>query len=63
VNAIAPGMIDTDQNRFSAGADAKFVKREQVADAVMFLVSDAASGISGEVVHVVFAGPGSGVVT
>lgn len=55
VNAIAPGMIDTDQNRFSAGAGTKFVTREQVADVVMFLVSEAGSGISGEVVRVVNA--------
>ena len=52
VNAIAPGMIDTDQNRASSPEGTKYVTREEVADAVLFLVSDAARGISGEVIHV-----------
>jgi NAD(P)-dependent dehydrogenase (short-subunit alcohol dehydrogenase family) len=52
VNAVAPGMIDTEQNRASAPADQKYVSREEIADVVMFLASEASRGISGEVVHV-----------
>ena len=51
VNAIAPGMIDTAQNRASS-PDAKFVSREQVAAVVVFLASSEGSGVTGEVVHV-----------
>jgi NAD(P)-dependent dehydrogenase (short-subunit alcohol dehydrogenase family) len=53
-NALAPGMIDTEQNR-KAVADpdrVKWVSREQVAGVVLFLASDASSGITGEVIHV-----------
>jgi 3-oxoacyl-[acyl-carrier protein] reductase/2-deoxy-D-gluconate 3-dehydrogenase len=58
VNAIAPGTIDTEQNRADVEdpASAKFVKREEIADVVLFLASDAASGISGETVHVLGEG-------
>ena len=54
VNAIAPGMIDTAQNRASVEDPERtqWVTREEIADATVFLVSDAASGISGETVHV-----------
>lgn len=50
VNALAPGMMDTEQNR-EAGAT-RFVRREEVAEVALFLASDAASGISGEVIGV-----------
>jgi NAD(P)-dependent dehydrogenase (short-subunit alcohol dehydrogenase family) len=54
VNAIAPGTIDTEQNR--AGVEdpssVRWVTREQVADVALFLVSDEGTGINGEVVHV-----------
>ena len=53
-NAIAPGMIDTEQNR-SQAADpetAKYVTREEIAEVALFLASDAASGISAETIHV-----------
>ena len=58
VNAIAPGMVDTEQNRESVGdpASTKWVKREEIANAVLFLVSDAASGITGETINVVGEG-------
>jgi 3-oxoacyl-[acyl-carrier protein] reductase len=58
VNAVAPGMIDTAQNRETAGADAgvSWVTREQVAHVIAFLLSDEASGVSGEVVHVLGEG-------
>jgi NAD(P)-dependent dehydrogenase (short-subunit alcohol dehydrogenase family) len=53
-NALAPGMIDTEQNRKSvADADSiKWVSRDQIADVVLFLASDAASGVTGETIHV-----------
>lgn len=58
VNAVAPGMIDTTQNRESAADPEKvrWVTREQIADVVLFLASDAGSGVNGEVVHVLAAG-------
>jgi NAD(P)-dependent dehydrogenase (short-subunit alcohol dehydrogenase family) len=54
VNAIAPGLIDTEQNRASMKnqPDARFVSREQIADVVLFLCSDAGSGVTGETIHV-----------
>lgn len=54
VNAIAPGMVDTEQNRRSAeNPDTmKWVTREQIADTVLFLASAASSGITGETIHV-----------
>jgi NAD(P)-dependent dehydrogenase (short-subunit alcohol dehydrogenase family) len=58
VNALAPGMIDTAQNR-AAVADqtkVKWVTREQIANVVVFLASEAASGISGETIHVLGEG-------
>lgn len=58
VNAVAPGMIDTEQNRAAVpDPDAlKWVTREQIAEVVLFLASGAASGITGEVVAVVGEG-------
>jgi NAD(P)-dependent dehydrogenase (short-subunit alcohol dehydrogenase family) len=57
VNAVAPGMVDTAQNREWAGESGRspakpMVRRGQVVDAVLFLASDAASGINGEVLRV-----------
>ncbi len=54
VNALAPGMIDTEQNRAAVAnaAETKWVTRTQVADAVAFLASDAAAGITGETIQV-----------
>lgn len=54
VNAIAPGMVDTEQNR-SAMSDVegvKWVTREQIASVTVFLASPASAGITGEVVNV-----------
>lgn len=58
VNAVAPGMIDTDQNRAAAPGDdrAGWVTREQIADVVLFLLGGAASGVTGETVHVLGEG-------
>lgn len=49
VNAILPSVIDTPANR-EAMPDAKhdrWVRPEPIADAMLFLLSDAASGVSG----------------
>jgi NAD(P)-dependent dehydrogenase (short-subunit alcohol dehydrogenase family) len=54
VNAIAPGTIDTEQNRHAAEDpdSARYVTREQVAEVALFLISPAASGVSGETIFV-----------
>ncbi|HSL71804.1 MAG TPA: SDR family NAD(P)-dependent oxidoreductase [Longimicrobiales bacterium] len=54
VNAIAPGLIDTADNReaMKDQDNVRWVTREQIADVVLFLCSDAGSGITGETVHV-----------
>lgn len=58
VNAIAPGMIDTEQNRGSVESpeQVQWISREQIAQVVLFLCSDAGSGVNGETVHVLGAG-------
>lgn len=59
VNAIAPGLIDTEQNRASARepANVAWVTREQVADVVLFLTDEQSEGINGQVIEV----PGRGL--
>lgn len=54
VNAIAPGMIDTEQNRASVEnvERVRWITREQIADVALFLASPAGAGVNGEVVHV-----------
>jgi enoyl-[acyl-carrier-protein] reductase (NADH) len=52
VNAIAPGSMDTQQNIESMGADTTFVSRDRVADVALFLISEAAAGITGETIQV-----------
>lgn len=49
VNSIIPGIIDTPENRSNMpNADfGKWVRPEQVADAILFLASSAADGITG----------------
>ena len=49
-NALAPNAIRTSTNVRAMGADARYVEREQVADAVVYLCSPQASAISGAVV-------------
>jgi NAD(P)-dependent dehydrogenase (short-subunit alcohol dehydrogenase family) len=58
VNAIAPGMVDTAQNRESASDPerVRWVTREQIADVALFLATPAGSGINGETIHVVAEG-------
>ncbi|MEO5509214.1 MAG: SDR family oxidoreductase [Longimicrobiales bacterium] len=50
VNAIAPGLMDTEVNREKAEEGARFVTREQVVDVVSFLME--ANGVNGETIHV-----------
>lgn len=54
VNAIAPGLVDTKSNiEAMKPKDLKrWTKREDIAQAVVFLVSDAAAGITGQVIPV-----------
>ncbi|MBI4410031.1 MAG: SDR family oxidoreductase, partial [Gemmatimonadetes bacterium] len=58
VNALAPGMIDTEQNRRSVPDPdrVRWVTREQVVRAALFLASEAASGITGETIQVLGEG-------
>lgn len=50
-NALAPAAIRTATNMESMGTDAKYVEREQVADAVAFLTSSSASAISNQIIR------------
>ncbi|HSJ14340.1 MAG TPA: SDR family oxidoreductase, partial [Longimicrobiales bacterium] len=51
VNAIAPGIMDTDQNRESMPGS-RYVRREDVAEVAYFLATRGAAAVSGEVVTV-----------
>jgi NAD(P)-dependent dehydrogenase (short-subunit alcohol dehydrogenase family) len=50
-NAVAPASIRTADNVAAMGDQARYVEREAVADAVVYLCSDAARAITGEVVR------------
>lgn len=52
VNAIAPGLMDTEQNRTAMPDTSVWVSRDDVASVVLFLAGPAAAGITGETVHV-----------
>ena len=56
VNAVAPGLVDTKSNvkamQPKPEDQARWPKREEIAAAVVFLASDEASGITGQVVDV-----------
>ncbi len=54
VNAVLPGTIDTPQNRAAMpDADpALWVKPTEVAEAILFLLSDSASGVTGALLPV-----------
>ena len=49
-NAIAPTAIRTAANVAAMGAGVKYVEREQVAEVVAYLCSDAASAVTGAVI-------------
>jgi NAD(P)-dependent dehydrogenase (short-subunit alcohol dehydrogenase family) len=49
-NAVAPVAIRTAANISAMGANARYIEREQVASAVTFLCSSAASAITGDVI-------------
>lgn len=49
-NAVAPSSIRTAANVATMGADVRYVEREDVASAVTFLCSDAASAITGQLI-------------
>jgi NAD(P)-dependent dehydrogenase (short-subunit alcohol dehydrogenase family) len=57
VNAIAPAMARTADNVAAAGEGAQYVEMRNITDGVLFLASDAASGISGHIQPI--TGPGS----
>jgi NAD(P)-dependent dehydrogenase (short-subunit alcohol dehydrogenase family) len=47
-NALAPASIRTAANEKAMGSDVRYIEREEVASAVTFLCSSAASAITGE---------------
>ena len=54
VNAVAPGLVDTASNIAAMKPKdlKRWAKREDIAQAVVFLASDAAAGITGQVIPV-----------
>ena len=54
VNAVAPGLVDTASNITAMKPKdlAKWTRREDIAQAVLFLGSDAAAGITGQILPV-----------
>ncbi|MBC7789043.1 MAG: SDR family oxidoreductase [Anaerolineae bacterium] len=50
-NAIAPTTIRTSANLDTMGSSVRYVEREQVADTVMYLCSDKASAVTGQVLQ------------
>jgi 3-oxoacyl-[acyl-carrier protein] reductase len=60
VNAVSPGMVDTDMTAPLTGEQKKsaripmgrFARAQEIADVILFLLSDASSYITGQVLHV-----------
>lgn len=50
-NALAPTMIRTAANEQSMGSDKRYVEREQIADITLYLCSDAARAITGQIIR------------
>jgi NAD(P)-dependent dehydrogenase (short-subunit alcohol dehydrogenase family) len=57
VNAVAPETVRTGDNVAASGAGARYVELDDVVNAVLFLASDGARGISGHVLPVTAAEP------
>jgi NAD(P)-dependent dehydrogenase (short-subunit alcohol dehydrogenase family) len=55
VNAVAPGLVDTASNIAAMKPKdlTKWARREDIAQAVLFLASDVAAGITGQILPVV----------
>ncbi len=49
-NALAPAAIRTATNVDAMGEDARYIEREDVASAVIFLISDASRAITGQLI-------------
>lgn len=60
VNAVAPGLIDTEENRaeMEDPESAGWVTREEVVEVVLFLASQRAAGVNGETIEVLGEGIG-----
>lgn len=53
VNAVAPGMVRTGDNRASVGgANVYWIEMADIVNAVLFLASDASAGVTGHVLPV-----------
>jgi len=50
-NALAPNTIRTATNVAEIGENARYVEREEVAEAVLFLCSDRARSVTGQVLE------------
>ena len=50
-NALAPTMIRTATNEQNMGSDKRYVERDQIADIALYLCSDAANAITGQVIR------------
>jgi NAD(P)-dependent dehydrogenase (short-subunit alcohol dehydrogenase family) len=50
-NALAPTSIRTTSNEQTMGRDARYVEREQVADVTLYLCSEAAHAITGQMIR------------
>jgi NAD(P)-dependent dehydrogenase (short-subunit alcohol dehydrogenase family) len=50
-NAVAPTVIRTAQNVQTMGSNVRYVEREAVADACVYLCSEAASAVTGQVLR------------
>jgi len=54
VNAVAPGLVDTAMNvaMMKPSDTSKWAKREEIADVVVFLATEASLGVTGQVLDV-----------
>jgi 3-oxoacyl-[acyl-carrier protein] reductase len=50
-NALAPTAVRTASNEQTMGSTTRFVEREQVADVTLYLCSDAAQAITGQLIR------------